>query len=39
MKTDNFYYKLPEELIASYPLENRDAIRLLKLNKQTGGNS
>ena len=26
----------PEELIASYPLENRDASRLLKLNKQTG---
>ena len=36
MKTDDFDYKLPEELIASYPLENRDASRLLKLNKQTG---
>lgn len=36
MKTDDFDYKLPEELIVSYPLENRDASRLLKLNKQTG---
>lgn len=36
MRTDDFDYKLPEELIASYPLENRDASRLLKLNKQTG---
>ncbi|ALB01857.1 S-adenosylmethionine tRNA ribosyltransferase [Francisella persica ATCC VR-331] len=36
MKTDDFNYKLPEELIARYPLKNRDASRLLKLNKQTG---
>ncbi|ASG67866.1 tRNA preQ1(34) S-adenosylmethionine ribosyltransferase-isomerase QueA [Francisella halioticida] len=36
MKTDDFDYKLLEELIASYPLENRDASKLLKLNKQTG---
>lgn len=36
MKTDYFDYKLPEELIASYPLENRDASKLLKLNKYTG---
>ncbi len=36
MKTDDFDYKLPEELIASYPLESRDASRLLKLDKQTG---
>ncbi|APC97547.1 tRNA preQ1(34) S-adenosylmethionine ribosyltransferase-isomerase QueA [Francisella frigiditurris] len=36
MKTDDFDYKLPEELIASYPLENRDASKLLKLNKHTG---
>jgi S-adenosylmethionine:tRNA ribosyltransferase-isomerase len=36
MKTDDFDYKLPQELIASYPLEHRDASRLLKLNKQTG---
>ncbi|MBD5784533.1 S-adenosylmethionine:tRNA ribosyltransferase-isomerase, partial [Francisella tularensis] len=36
MKTDDFDYKLPEELIARYPLENRDPSRLLKLNKQTG---
>ncbi|AXA33676.1 tRNA preQ1(34) S-adenosylmethionine ribosyltransferase-isomerase QueA [Francisella adeliensis] len=36
MKTDDFDYTLPEELIASYPLESRDASRLLKLSKQTG---
>ncbi len=36
MKTSNFYYALPEELIAQTPLEKRDASRLLHLNKATG---
>lgn len=36
MKTSNFYYALPEELIAQTPLEKRDASRLLRLNKATG---
>jgi S-adenosylmethionine:tRNA ribosyltransferase-isomerase len=36
MKTDDFDYTLPEELIASYPLDKRDESRLLKLDKTTG---
>ena len=36
MKTSDFYYDLPEELIAQTPLERRDGSRLLTLNKETG---
>ncbi len=36
MKTSDFYYDLPEELIAQTPLAKRDNSRLLKLNKETG---
>ncbi len=36
MKTSDFYYDLPEELIAQTPLSDRSSSRLLKLNKQTG---
>ncbi len=36
MKTQDFYYDLPEELIAQDPLENRDRSRLLVLDKETG---
>ena len=36
MKTSDFYYDLPEELIAQDPLEDRSASRLLVLNKGTG---
>ncbi|PKM73984.1 MAG: tRNA preQ1(34) S-adenosylmethionine ribosyltransferase-isomerase QueA [Firmicutes bacterium HGW-Firmicutes-16] len=36
MKTSDFNYYLPEELIAQTPLERRDASRLLHLNKVTG---
>ena len=36
MKTHDFYYDLPEELIAQTPLERRDASRLLAMDKVTG---
>ena len=36
MKTSDFYYDLPEELIAQTPLEHRDHSRLLTLNRETG---
>jgi len=36
MKTEDFNYHLPEELIAQEPLKDRTASRLLVLNKDTG---
>ncbi|MEM5780665.1 MAG: tRNA preQ1(34) S-adenosylmethionine ribosyltransferase-isomerase QueA [Lawsonibacter sp.] len=36
MKTSDFDFDLPEELIAQTPLERRDASRLLTLDKKTG---
>ena len=36
MKTSDFYYDLPEELIAQDPLEDRSSSRLLVLDKKTG---
>ncbi len=36
MKTSDFDFALPEELIAQTPLENRDASRLLLLDRATG---
>lgn len=36
MKTSDFYYDLPEELIAQDPLEDRSGSRLLFLDKETG---
>ncbi len=35
-KKSSYFYELPEELIAQYPLEKRDSSRLLYLNKDTG---
>ncbi len=32
----SYYYKLPEHLIAQYPLENRTESKLLHLNRETG---
>ena len=36
MKTSDFYFDLPEELIAQDPLEDRTSSRLLVLNKESG---
>ncbi len=36
IKTHDFYYDLPPELIAQTPIARRDASRLLTLNKETG---
>ena len=34
MKTSDFYYELPEELIAQDPLADRSGSRLLVLDKE-----
>lgn len=36
MKKSDFYYSLPEELIAQTPADKRDESRLLTLNRDTG---
>ena len=36
MKTSDFYFDLPEELIAQDPLEDRSSSRLLILDRETG---
>jgi len=36
VKTHDFWYDLPEELIAQTPLEKRDSSRLLVMDRQTG---
>lgn len=36
MKKSDFYFDLPEELIAQTPIQQRDHSRLLHLDKQTG---
>lgn len=37
LKTADFYYDLPEELIAQHPLEKRDHSRMLVLDRHEGG--
>lgn len=37
MKTNDFDYNLPEELIAQVPLEHREESRLLVMNRESGG--
>ncbi len=39
LKTSDFYYDLPQELIAQTPLDRRDGSRLMALNKETGETS
>ena len=36
MKTSDFYYDLPQELIAQHPVYPRDSSRLMVLDKETG---
>ncbi|NTW72089.1 MAG: tRNA preQ1(34) S-adenosylmethionine ribosyltransferase-isomerase QueA [Eubacteriaceae bacterium] len=36
MKTSDFYYELPDDLIAQHPLEERDSSRLMVMNRETG---
>ena len=36
MKTSDFYFDLPQELIAQDPLEDRSSSRLLVLDKKNG---
>lgn len=36
MKTSDFYFDLPKELIAQDPLEDRSSSRLLVLDRKTG---
>ena len=36
MKTSDFNFDLPQELIAQTPIEKRDASRLLVLDKNSG---
>ena len=35
MKTSDFYYDLPQELIAQTPVEPRDSARMLVYHKDT----
>ena len=36
MKLSKFKYKLPTELIALHPMQNRDESRLMVLDRKTG---
>lgn len=36
MKKQDFYYDLPQELIAQFPIEPRDCSRLLIVDKKSG---
>ena len=36
MRTDDFDFELPEELIAQHPIEKRDESRMMVLNRETG---
>lgn len=37
LKTKDFWYDLPEELIAQHPSEVRDMARLMTVDRKTGG--
>ncbi len=36
MKLSQFKFRLPEELIAQYPIDHRDEVRLMDVNRKTG---
>jgi len=36
LQTSDFYYHLPEELIAQHPMEKRDASRMMVLDREAG---
>ena len=36
LKTSDFFYDLPEELIAQHPADRRDHSRLMHLDRKTG---
>ena len=36
LRTSDFFYDLPQELIAQHPMEQRDASRLMVLDRKTG---
>ena len=36
LKTSDFYYDLPEALIAQHPCEKRDSSRLMVLDREIG---
>lgn len=36
MKTEDFYFELPQDQIAQHPVKERDHSKLLKLNRKTG---
>ncbi|MBF7095894.1 tRNA preQ1(34) S-adenosylmethionine ribosyltransferase-isomerase QueA [Alkalibacter mobilis] len=36
MKTKDFYYELPQELVAQHPIKNRDQARMMVLDRATG---
>ena len=36
LKTSDFYYELPQELIAQHPLERRDSSRLMVIDRKKG---
>ena len=36
LKTSDFYFDLPQELIAQHPVEQRDHSRMMKINRKTG---
>ena len=36
MKKSDFYFDLPERLIAQHPMEQRDASRMLVMDRKTG---
>ena len=36
LKTSDFYYDLPERLIAQHPMEKRDSSRLMVIDRESG---